>query len=557
MKKFLSIFLKVLLCVAIAAGCYFWVTGMIASNYSYRSPLKDSAPTPGAALGKASTRRVVIVLIDALRYDTSLKTDVMPTLAKLREEGASAEMHSQAPSYSEPGYSTLLTGAWPYLNDGPVFNLDYGEIPTYTQDNLFSAAHRAGFKTAISGYYWFEELVPQSDVDYSFYTPGEDKAADKEVIAAALPWLKENNSQLVLIHIDQVDYAGHHEGGAASQAWLDAAKRSDTMLAQIVATLDLNQDTIVVLSDHGQIDAGGHGGQDPITLLEPFVIAGAGVNPGNYGNMNQVDVAPTVAALLGANLPASTQGVVLTEMLKLDQSVVDALPAAVETQQSNLLSAYTKAIEKPLELSQIPSGSDVIQYQTVLTQLRQNKEFSERIPRALIAAVFLALCVLWLTKNFKKGSGAWIIAGLVFAFLFNYRYGVYDHKAYSLAAVTSETELIMYIGITAAIVLAFAWLCIFLDRRYFRMTPGQAAHMTLGLVLTTAFINGLPAIFSFVINGVVLTWTLPNYLFEFLGMLSLIEVLIICAVGLVLTGIAALLAWLVTRNENKEKANTK
>lgn len=557
MKKSLSVLLKILLCAAIAAGCYYWVTGMITSNYSYRSPLKDSAPTPGTALGKASTRRVVIVLIDALRYDTSLKTDVMPTLAKLREQGASAEMHSQAPSYSEPGYSTLLIGAWPYLNDGPIFNLDYGEIPTYTQDNIFSAAHRAGYKTAISGYYWFEELVPQADVEYKFYTPGEDRAADEEVVAAALPWLQENNSQLVLIHIDQVDYAGHHEGGAASQAWLDASKRSDRLLAQIVATLDLSQDTIVILSDHGQIDAGGHGGQDPITLVEPFVIAGAGVVPGAYADMNQVDVAPTVAALLGTNLPASTQGIVLTDMLDLDQSVVDALPAAVEAQQTNLLSAYAKAIGKPLEASQLPGGSDASQYQSVLTQLRQNKEFTERIPRALIAAVFLALVVYWLIKNNKKGTASWIIAGLAFAFLFNYRYGVYDHKTYSFASVTSETELIMYIAITSAVVLAFAWLCIFLDRRYFRMLPGQAAHMTLGLVLTTAFINGLPAVLSFVLNGAVLTWALPNYLFEFLGMLSLIEVLIICAVGLVLTGLTALIAWLVTRKNKNLAVKTK
>jgi hypothetical protein len=86
------------------------------------------------------------------------------------------------------------------------------------------------------------------------------------------------------------------------------------------------------------------------------------------------------------------------------------------------------------------------------------------------------------------------------------------------------------------------------------MSPGQAAHMTLGLVLTTAFINGLPAVLSFVLNGVLLTWTLPNYLFEFLGLLSLIEVLMICATGLVLTGFSVLIAWLVSRHDKKMEA---
>jgi hypothetical protein len=71
------------------------------------------------------------------------------------------------------------------------------------------------------------------------------------------------------------------------------------------------------------------------------------------------------------------------------------------------------------------------------------------------------------------------------------------------------------------------------------------------LVLTVAFINGLPAVLSFVLNGIKLTWTLPNYLVEFLGLISLIQVLIICGFGLLLTGLTALIAWLTGRNPKK------
>jgi len=549
MKQTYRILISIFILIAVAASCYFWATGMIDSNYAFRSPLKDTPPAPGEKLGEPSTGRVVIVLVDALRYDTSLKEDVMPTLAGLRAQGASARMHSQPPSFSEPGYSILLTGAWPWLNDGPVFNLDYGEIPTYTQDNIFSAAHRAGISTAISGYYWFEELVPQDAVDLKFYTPGEDRYADEEVMAAALPWLEANSAQLVLIHIDQVDYAGHHEGGAVSPAWDEAAKRSDDMIAQLAATLDFSQDTLVVLSDHGQIDAGGHGGQDPVTLEEPFVMVGAGVIPGAYADMQMVDVAPTVAALLGANLPASTQGRVLTEMLALDPSVIEALPAATQAQQTALVSAYAAAIGR--EVKDMPTGSDVSQYQSVLNDLRDSKEFVQRIPRAVLAALFLALVVFWLWKNWKNGAIGWIIGGLVFALLFNYRYALWDGLTYSLASIIGVTELIMYVGITAAAALTLVWLVLFLNNGHFRLNPGEAALKALGLVMTTAFINGLPAVLSFVLNGIKLTWTLPNYLTEFLGLLSLIQVLIICGFGLLLTGLSAFIAWLTGRKAKK------
>ena len=179
----------------------------------------------------------------------------MPFLNSLRNQGASAKMHSQPPSYSEPGYTTLLTGAWPEINDGPAVNLDYADIPTFTQDNIFSAVHRLGLHTAISGYNWFEKLVPQSAVDASFYTAGEDAAADQAVMHAALPMLS-GNYQLVLIHLDQVDYAGHHQGGPLDPRWNAAAKRADALLQQIVSAMDLKQDTVIVVSDHGQIDQG-------------------------------------------------------------------------------------------------------------------------------------------------------------------------------------------------------------------------------------------------------------------------------------------------------------
>ncbi len=266
-------------CLIIASIGYFWATGMMDSVFHYRSPLRFIPPAPGVPLGTPLTHRVIIVLIDALRYDTSTNINIMPFLNTLRSEGASAKMHSQPPSYSEPGYTTILTGAWPDINDGPAVNLDYADIPTFTQDDIFSAAHRLGLRTAISGYYWFEKLVPQAAVDASFYTSGEDAAADQAVVQAALPMLS-GNYQLVLIHLDQVDYAGHYQGGPLDPRWYAAAKRVDGELQQIVSALDLKLDTVIVLSDHGQINRGGHGGPEPITLLEPFVMAGAGVQAG-------------------------------------------------------------------------------------------------------------------------------------------------------------------------------------------------------------------------------------------------------------------------------------
>jgi hypothetical protein len=545
MKRLGAFIAGIFIFAALAAGAYLWANGLIDSIFTYRSVLKDSPPQPGPTLNQPATRRIVFVLIDALRYDTSLKPDVMPVLNQLRQQGASARMNSQPPSFSEPGYSCLLIGAWPDISDGPAVNRDYADIPAWTQDNLFSAAARAGLKTAVSGYDWFEKLIPQQSVSESFYTPGEDQVADQAVVAAALPWLAAGRDQLTLIHIDQVDYAGHNEGGPRDPRWDQAAKRSDDLLGEILAKLDLKLDTILVVSDHGQIDAGGHGGPEAVTLLEPFVLAGAGVRPGAYSDIQMVDVAPTLAALLGTNLPASTQGQVLTQLLNLPPATLTALPAAAVAQQSQLVNAYAKAIGEPVVL---PSATDVAAYEAALNGARAARLNQERLPRAFISIV-LWLLPLWLILRHRPKTVLWFAGGaLIYAVLFNFRYAILDGKTYSLSSVTGATDLIMYTAVTASIAMVAAWLFASFGLGLFRQEPLPAARGAQGLASMTIYLLLIPVLVHFSLNGATVTWTLPEFWSAFMGLLSLIQILVVAAVGLILMGVTAMIARMRKKN---------
>jgi hypothetical protein len=520
---------------------------MIDSLYAFRSPLEANPPTPGEQLGQPVTHTLVFVLIDGLRYDTSLKTDVMPNLNKLRQMGASATMHSQVPSYSEPGYSTLLIGGWPYLHDGPAMNLDYADIPTFTQDNLFSAAHRAGLKTAISGYNWFQKLVPQDAVTTSFYTPGEDRVADQQVMEAALPWVKSGDYSLILIHLDQVDYAGHHEGGPQDIRWDQAANRCDTYLGQIMASLDLQKDTIMVVSDHGHILLGGHGGQDADVLVEPFVIAGAGVKPGQYGNMYMIDVAPTLAALLGTNIPATAQGQVLTQLLNLPQDISAKLPDAEASEQKQLLVDYTAAIGRPVATNDIPTGGNVVPYENLLGAARQVRLSGERLPRAIVAVIVMVIPLVIVFLK-RKTSLLWMLAGgMLFLALFNLRYALIDHYTYSLSSLTGVMPFITYCAVTVAIALLVSWLLVAFGLKLFRGEPLLAAGNVLSFVFITLYLVCIPVAANYALNGVLITWTIPSFLPSFLGLMGLIQALLVAVLGVVLTGVTALVARLANR----------
>jgi hypothetical protein len=538
MKRGYRIAVGLAACVIMAVIAYFWATGLMDSLYAYSSPLRDHPPEPGQALGEPVGRRVVFVLIDGLRVDTSMKTEVMPFLNELRQTGAWGTMHSRPPSYSTPGYSVLFTGAWPQINDGPVMNLDYEDMPTWTQDNLVSAIHRAGLKSGISAYYWFERLIPQEAVTAGFYTPGEDHQADREVVDAALPWIEEGEFDFVFVHLDQVDHAGHYEGGPRDPRWDEAAKRSDELLREIAVQLDFEHDTLFVCSDHGHIDRGGHGGHERVVLMEPYVMVGAGVKPGQYGDIQMVDVAPTLAALLGVNIPAASQGRVLVEMIDFGSGQLAAIQSALEIQQSRLLESFQAGTGLVLTA---PEGSDVVAtHQAAIESGYRLLATAERTSRTISSLILVLLPATFLYR--KRGAVVgWLLgAAAIYVAVFNFRYAVIDGFTYSLSSVIGANELILYTAMTAAVALSIAWVAGMLALKAFQQGAAHAAETSLALVWVTIFVLSLPVLVSFSINGILVDLTLPNFGSSFLGFQSLVQILFVSLLGLPLTGLAAL-----------------
>ncbi len=528
MKNNLPIFLRIVILLLIAGWGYVWGTGMMDALFAYRSPLQHTPPPSGNPSGEALTRKVVLVIVDALREDTALKPEVMPNLNLLRQKGAWATMHSQPPSFSQPGYSTILTGAWPEINDSPVINKDTQEIQTFTQDNIFSAAKRAGLKTAISAFDWFGKLLPTNAIDASFYTPLEDQQADLEVMAAATPWLSGDPYQLILIHLDQVDYAGHHEGGPLDPRWDAAAKRVDGMLGEIISKLDLTKDTLLVISDHGQIDRGGHGGQDAIVLIEPFVLVGHGVIPGHFSDVQMVNVAPTLAALLGTSLPASSQGKVLTEMLNLTPAAQEEIVKASTAQQTQLINAYRSAVA--------PDQKNL----TTIESIRASRLNNERLPRILIALLLFFAPLAYLLWKWKRTLIPLLNGALVYIAAFNLRFILIDERAYSLSSLGGVNEAITYFGMTAAMAMLAACAVVVYEQKLFSQESGAAFRSITDFSLLTIFLLFIPVLFSFALNGWKAVWALPEFNSVTFAFFNTLQILFVAILGIVLGGALAL-----------------
>ena len=249
-----------------------------------------------------------------------------------------------------------------------------------------------------------------------------------------------------------------------------------------------------------------------------------------------VDVTPTLAALLGANIPAASQGRIRTEMLMLPPAEMEAIPPALEAQQNQLVKIYQESIGQIVAPQE---NADVVgSYQSALEEARLKRVNAERLPRAVLAGLLAILPLFWLFKRPLRNA-AWLLgAAVLYLALFNLRYAVIDQRTYSLSSVASAMDVILYAGLTAALALLVAWIVFSWSQGIFKQPARNATKTSLDMVFTIIYLLSLPLLWSYMLNGALVSWTLPDFASMFLGFLSLLQILFVSVIGLVLAGVS-------------------
>ena len=261
---------------------------MAYSAFSYESDLNVVRPAvlqagntvaedagPPAARGPA--RRVVWVLVDGLRLDASR---AMPNLNRLRAEGEDVSARSEFPTFSGPNFVAQASGIEPAAS-GVLSNGYPGEVAL---DSVFRRAKLAGLRTAMRA------TDGDSGVEkpYGSWVDETTVGEPEDDLPAA---------DLVFLHFGFVDWAAHGSGSQSDEYRADVA-RADAAIGRIARSLDPARDALVVTSDHGNLDQGGHGGTEREVRMIPIVVWGAGAVRRTQAGRGR-DVGPTIAGLLG------------------------------------------------------------------------------------------------------------------------------------------------------------------------------------------------------------------------------------------------------------------
>jgi arylsulfatase A-like enzyme len=223
---------------------------------------------------------------------------------------------SMAYTDSGPGWSSVLTGVWPDrhgVTGNDFTGADYTRHPDFLSR---AATARPGLRTA--AVVSWPELVHRGTlgpavgrrVAYDGESDGYE-SADRLVADTAERWLAEDDPDALFVYFGATDEAGHATGPlgpAYDRALLDQDAHLGRLLDAIAAR---RRDpgraderwTVLVTTDHGHLDAGGHGG-DTRAEREVFVVLaepGTAGTPGGtrLDSPRLVDIAPTVLDRLG------------------------------------------------------------------------------------------------------------------------------------------------------------------------------------------------------------------------------------------------------------------
>jgi predicted AlkP superfamily pyrophosphatase or phosphodiesterase len=258
-----------------------------------------------------SASRVLVIGIDGVRLDV-LRSASTPHLDALAADGflAPVRIDDATPTWSGPCWATVATGVSP-ARHGITHNVFTGHRLADHPDFL-TLASLAGKRSYLSVGSW-EPLATAACGGPLFAAPdrvtftshgldcerGDEAAtvdAERELLAA--------DYDVAFVYLGDVDETGHELGIGAE--YTAAVERADARVGRLLATLRARPPygdeawTVIVVTDHGHVDAGGHGGDSDVERTAWIAARGPGIVAGaEMGTLRHVDVAAHVYEALG------------------------------------------------------------------------------------------------------------------------------------------------------------------------------------------------------------------------------------------------------------------
>ncbi|KAI8323994.1 PigN-domain-containing protein, partial [Martensiomyces pterosporus] len=339
----------------------------------FRSPLVHGM-TPHRVELKPPAKRLVLFVADGLRADKiyephlNITTNAVEELApyllgKIRTEASWGVSHTRVPTESRPGHVAAIAGFYEDVSAvtkgwkmnpvefDSVFNESRHTWSFGSPDILPMFAHGASDSSRVDTFMYppeFEDFSGNGDrLDTWVFNEADTFFGNASQPGSALHVQMHEDQIVFFFHLLGIDTNGHASKPYSDQ-YLGNIRYIDRGIKRLVEQFESyygndGQTAYVFTADHGMNDRGAHGDGHPDNTRTPLIAWGAGVaktTPVSAGqtaaghddfsepwelsqyerkDVNQADIAPLMASLIGLNFPLNSVGT-------LPLSYLDATP---------------------------------------------------------------------------------------------------------------------------------------------------------------------------------------------------------------------------------------
>lgn len=319
---------------------------------------------PGACWMASRFSRLVLVVIDALRFD----------FAQPQRSPVSGEPPVSLPFLGKMGFLQRLLESQPHharlyqaKADPPTTTmqrlkaLTTGSLPTFidagsnfassaiVEDNLIKQLSSTGRRVVFMGDETWNDLFPgvfSQALFFPSFNVRDLETVDNGIMKHLYPTMDSDKWDVLITHFLGVDHCGHkHDPYHPEMA--KKLTQMDKMIQGLVKRLK-NDTLLVVTGDHGMTISGNHGGESELeTSAALFLYSPRALFPSAPAEkpeiIPQISLVPTLALLLGLPIPFGNIGEVIAEVFS---EIEDSQPRFSALAQASALHLNAQQVSR-------------------------------------------------------------------------------------------------------------------------------------------------------------------------------------------------------------------
>jgi len=285
--------------------------------------LLSTDPHPDTSLAPPENQRVLsdhvlLIVLDGVPRSVFDDAEIMPFLSEYEEFGVKINVRTSPLTLTGACVKEMATGR----NSAPIDAILNWEVTNEIRDDPFYYAAAQGQSVAFTGFYVWANLYPepyfthQTSPDYGF---SDISLADEDALSNVEEWISMPQHNLMLAHLGGTDHAAHIHG-LDSEIYKERMKKLDRQLETLFKNAP-DDWTILLTSDHGVTDSGGHALGTGAEAEEVYLFAhGRGIADAGMldGEIQQRDISVLIAGLMNLPLSTATDARIPLQMLDLE-----------------------------------------------------------------------------------------------------------------------------------------------------------------------------------------------------------------------------------------------